>query len=110
MVVRGCGSKGASLVTTLLASVGAFTAVIAVYRLWKILPSIGTLLRSVLVCGVAYTIATIWPVAGLLIFLKLSVIGIVIFVAFYLLGEFNSREIALVRSVLPWQPRSNHIK
>ena len=110
ILIPRLGAIGASLVTTLSASVGAFAAVIAVYRLWKILPSIGTLLRSVLVCGLAYTIATIWPVAGLLLFLKLSVIGIVIFVAFYLLGEFNSREIALVRSVLPWQPRSNHIK
>lgn len=110
ILIPRLGAIGASLVTTLLACVGAFTAVIAVYRLWKILPSIGTLLRSILVCGLAYTVATIWPLAGLLLFLKLSVIGIAIFVLFYLLGEFSSSEIALVRSVLPWQLRSNHIK
>lgn len=104
------GSIGASLVTTFLTVIVASATVVVVYRLWRIIPSFGTVLRSVFVCGLAYSMAAIWPVTGLLLFLKLSCIGGIIFVLFYLLGEFSSSEIAFARSALSWHSRGTGIK
>jgi len=86
-------------VTTLVAGLGALASVFAIYRLWRILPSLGTLWRSVLLCGCAYAPAVLWPAAGLLLFLKLPAIGLYIVIAFSALGELNTGEVALVRAL-----------
>ena len=94
---------GASLVTTVFAGLGAVATVLAVHRCWRILPPFGTLGRSVLISGGAYTLATLWPAPGLLLALKLSVIVLLIGLSFLLLGEFSAREIALGRSLVHWR-------
>lgn len=94
------GAMGASLVTALAACLGALAAVLAVYRVWQILPPGSTLLRSSLVCALAYALAALWPTPGLLLLLKLLGIILVISLAFVLLGEFSKSEIALARSLL----------
>jgi len=103
MVIPRLGAIGASFVTTLLAILGALATVLAVYRLWRILPPAGTLWRSVLACGLAFALAALWPAPGLLLLVKLPVIGVVIVLAFKVLREFNAHEIALARSVLSWK-------
>jgi hypothetical protein len=77
--------------------------VLAVYRLWRILPPLGTLLRSALVCGLAYTLSLLWPTGGLLLLVKLPSIGIAILLGFFLLGEFRASEIKLLRSLFLWR-------
>jgi hypothetical protein len=52
-------------VTTLLAGLGALVAVLAVYRLWQTAPPTMTLGRSILVSGLAYTLAVLWSVSAL---------------------------------------------
>ncbi len=103
LLIPRWGAMGASLVTTLLASLVAVATVLAVYKIWGILPPTATLLRSALVCGFSYALATLWPAPGLLLLLKLPTIGLVILLSFLLLGEFSKGEIALARSLLRWQ-------
>ncbi len=76
---------------------------LAVYRLWQVFPPVGTLWRSILVCGLAYALAALWPAPGVLLLLKLPVIGLMIGLSFKLLGEFSDGEIAWARSMLPWR-------
>ncbi len=76
---------------------------LAVYRLWQIVPPTITLGRSVLVSGLAYTLGVLWPVAGFLVLLKLLVISSVVLVAFLMLGELTKSELAVVASILPWR-------
>jgi len=97
------GALGASIVTTVLAGLGALVAMLAVYRLWQIVPPTITLGRSVLVSGLAYTLGVLWPVAGFLVLLKLLVISSVVLLAFLVLGELTKSERALVASILPWR-------
>ena len=97
------GPLGASIVTTLLAGLGALVAVLAIYRLWHIVPPIITLGRSILVSGLAYTLAVLWPVPGSLVLLKLLVMSSVVLLAFLVLGEFSKSEIAMVHSILLWR-------
>jgi O-antigen/teichoic acid export membrane protein len=94
------GALGAAFVTTLCAGLGALACVLVVYRLWSILPPIGTLGRSVLVSVLAYVLAVLWPAAGLFVLLKLAVIGVVIVLAYLVFREFSADEIALARSFL----------
>jgi O-antigen/teichoic acid export membrane protein len=97
------GALGASMVTTLLAGLGAVAAVLAVHRLWQIAPPTMTLGRSVVVSSLAYTLGVLWPVAGFLVLLKLLVISSVVLVAFLMLGELTKSELAVVASILPWR-------
>jgi len=99
-------AMGAALVTSLFAGLGALATVLAVYRIWRILPPAATLLRSTLLCGLAYTLAILWPTPSLLLLLKLPVIGLLIGLLFLLLGEFSAGEIAMVRSTFPWRTTS----
>jgi O-antigen/teichoic acid export membrane protein len=108
IMIPWLGALGASLVTTLLASAGASAAVLAVYRLWQIFPSAGTLCRSVLLCGLAYALAALWPAPGFLLLLKLPAVGLLIVFAFVLLGEFSASEIALARAMLSWRTTPRH--
>ena len=96
------GASGAAVTTALCQAIGAVAAIYVMYRLWSIAPPIGTLLRSTVISILAYTLAVIWPTGGLLLLIKLALIGIMILLAYLTLREFNSAEIALARSLLPW--------
>ncbi|NIN66821.1 MAG: oligosaccharide flippase family protein [Anaerolineae bacterium] len=100
LLIPRLGALGAALVTALFASLSALAEVVAIYRVWRILPPPATVWRSTLLCGVAYALAALWPTPGLLLFIKLPVIVGVTLFAFALLGEFNSSEMAAVRSIL----------
>ena len=70
--------------------------------LWKIVAPAASLVGSALLCGAAYTLAALWPASGLVLALKLAVIMLAIVAALLALGEFDQREIALARSLIPW--------
>jgi O-antigen/teichoic acid export membrane protein len=99
LLIPRFGAIGAAVATAVLSWAAAGATMLAVYRMWNILPSSVTLLRSIMVCGLAYTFAVLWPAPGFLLVLKLSVIGIVIVFAFLLLGEFSSSETFMIRSL-----------
>jgi O-antigen/teichoic acid export membrane protein len=91
------GAPGAALVTALFAGVGALAMALAVFRAWRVLPPIATVCRSLLVSGLVYTLAAVWSTPGPVLFLKLSILGVVSIGAFLLLGELKADEMALVR-------------
>lgn len=94
------GAIGAAFVTALCSWLGAVTCVLVVYHLWSIAPPMGTLARSVVISLLAYGLAVLWPTTGFLVLVKLSVITVVIFVAYLILREFKADEIALARLLL----------
>jgi O-antigen/teichoic acid export membrane protein len=101
LVIPRFGAIGAALMTTALSWVAALAAILAVGRIWGVFPSLGTLLRSIMISGLAYTFALFWPAPGFLLILKLLLIGIFITVGFLFSGEFSHRELTLIRSILP---------
>ena len=103
VMIPRLGMIGASLVTTLLAGLGAVATVLAVHRCWRIFPPWETLMRSLLISGGAYVLAVLWPAPGMLLVFKLPVIGLLISLSFLLLGEFSAAEIALARSLVHWR-------
>ncbi|MBN1832536.1 MAG: oligosaccharide flippase family protein [Deltaproteobacteria bacterium] len=103
LVIPRFGAIGAALMTTALSWVAALVAILAVGRIWGVFPSLGTFLRSIMISGLTYAFALLWPAPGCLLILKLILIGIFITVAFLLSGEFSHRELNLIRSMLPGQ-------
>jgi len=101
IMIPRLGALGAAVVTVSVACMGALASVLAVRHLWRILPPATTLLRSVLLSGLAFSLAVLWPTAGFLVLLKLPMIGIVILSGYLLLGEFTTQEIDLLRSLFP---------
>jgi len=59
IMVPRFGSLGAAAVTTSVACMGALASVLAVRHVWQILPSVTTLLRSVLLSGLAFSLAVL---------------------------------------------------
>jgi O-antigen/teichoic acid export membrane protein len=100
LLIPRLGATGAALVTTLVAALGALLAVLAVYRLWRVLPPAATFWRSVLVCGVAYALAAVWVTPGWLLLLKLAGMTLLIPLFLLWLDEFHTNELAFIRSLL----------
>ena len=93
------GLKGAALATALSAGGGAVASVLAVKRLWGLLPSVSTLLRSFLLSALAYILAVSWKTTDILLLLKLLVIALLICGGYFVLGEFSVAEKGMIRSL-----------
>jgi O-antigen/teichoic acid export membrane protein len=100
------GPQGAALATVLTAVVGALASTWAVWRVADIHPSITTLVRSVLLSGLAYIAAAAWPADGVLLLVKLPALSLLICIAYFVLGEFSRAEINLLRSMGDWRGSS----
>jgi O-antigen/teichoic acid export membrane protein len=110
LMIPRFGSVGASLTTTVFAICGALGTVLAVYKLWRVLPPVLTLVRSILIGGGAFILAKFLPTPGLLLLFKLPLIVLLIALAFLILGEFRAGEIAFLRSILHRQPGTEKIQ
>lgn len=99
-IIPQFGLTGAATVTTICALIGALVAIIVVQRLWQILPPFTTLLRSILIYGVAYGLALLWSLPHALVLLELTLISLTIPLMFLLLGEFSSAEKSIIVSFL----------
>ena len=99
IMVPRLGAMGAASVTALLAALGAAVAILAVYRLWGILPPAGTFSRSLLVSVMAYMLAVAWLASGFVVIIKLAFMGLIIAAAYLVLREFSDGELALARAV-----------
>ena len=75
--------------------------VLAVHRLWQVLPPLGSLARSLVIFAAAYGTALFWPANGLMLLVKLLLIGMTIFAAFCLTGEFSLRDLAGIAADRP---------
>jgi len=100
LLIPRLGPLGASIVTTFTSLTCAFAALWAVFRLWSILPSAVTFLRSSLISGVAFVIAQFWPVSPLILLIKIPAIMLLIIIFFLISGELSRDEFAFARSVV----------
>ena len=100
LLIPRLGPVGASLTTTVLTILGAMATVLAVYRIWRVAPPPATFMRSIMICAVAFALATLWPAPGFLLLVKLLAIALVIPLAFLLTGELKTDELAFLRSIL----------
>lgn len=106
------GEEGAATVTTLAASLGACATVLAVYRVWKILPPHSSMKRTIINSGLTYVLAAFLPSPGFWLLMKLAAITLTIPLTFLMLGEFTNSEINnlifLIRSAINY--KQNHSK
>jgi O-antigen/teichoic acid export membrane protein len=100
VLIPRLGPLGAALVTTVVAGLGALGMLLAIRRTWGVFPPLPTLLRSMFLSVLAYTLTMLWPAPGFLLPLKLTLLGLVVVLGFYLLREWSADEIGLVRSWL----------
>ena len=110
LLIPRLGSVGASLTTTIFAICGALGTVLAVYKLWRVIPPLLTLVRSIFIGGGAFILAKLLPTPGFLLLFKLPLLVILIGLTFLILGEFSANEIALVRSLFHRQLGSEQIR
>jgi O-antigen/teichoic acid export membrane protein len=103
LMVPTFGGVGAAFVTAACSWIGAATCGWVVYRLWAIAPPMGTLVRSVSAAMLAYAVASLWPTSGAWVFVKMSIISVIILLTYLVLREFSAAEIAQVRSILKWK-------
>lgn len=83
------GPIGAAMVTTLCGSGGAIFGAAAVYRLWKVTPPPTSAFRGVVLAAAGALAASIWPSPGVLVILKLAVLGFGVLVLLLVSGEFG---------------------
>lgn len=108
LLIPLAGARGAAWVTTALAGAGALATIGLVRRLWHISPPARTLWRSLVVSVFVYAFNALLPASGFILFAaKLMCAGLLVPVAFLLLGEFSAEEISGVR--LPLRRRINPV-
>jgi len=93
IVIPRWGSVGAAIVTLTTALIGAAVAMVQVYRLWRIHPSGATVLRSVGISVLVWTLCTKWSMPLSLLPLKLALATLVIAAAFFITGEFHVEDV-----------------
>jgi len=94
------GQLGAAFVTVGVSLLSASVAVASIYATWKVLPPLGTFLRSAVIALVLGTVSILWPTPGVFVFAKLIALGMVGLLGFWWIGEFRQGEIAAVRSLV----------
>jgi O-antigen/teichoic acid export membrane protein len=88
-VIPRFGPVGAAMVTTLCGCGGAMLGVVNVYRLWQVTPPATSALRSVILAAGGALAASSWPSPGVLVIVKLAVLGLGVLVLLLLSGEFG---------------------
>jgi O-antigen/teichoic acid export membrane protein len=83
------GPVGAAMVTTLCGCGGAMLGFVAVYRLWQVTPPATSALRSVILAAGGALAASSWPSPGVLVIVKLAVLGLGVLVLLLVSGEFG---------------------
>jgi hypothetical protein len=63
-------------------------------------PPIGTLLRSAAISTVAYAVSAAWPVAGLMVPIKLAIMCVMIAMGFGALGEMGPEDVRWARAMV----------
>jgi O-antigen/teichoic acid export membrane protein len=94
------GQLGAAIVTVGVSLLSASVAVRSISIPWKVLPPLGTFLRSVVIALVLGIVSMYWPTPGVFVFVKLIALGTFGFLSYWWTGEFRQDEIAVVRSLI----------
>jgi O-antigen/teichoic acid export membrane protein len=94
------GGVGAAIVTTSTTCLATIMSFLAVYRIWGVLPSASTFVKSAFCSGLAFILAIVWPASGPVVIVKLVTVALIIFASFLLLGDFTADEMALIRTLV----------
>jgi len=94
------GARGAALTTTTLSVLLTFFSLVAVYLAWKVRPSPASMARTALFSAIIYAAALAWPATGIMLLIKLAVIGGIVPVVYYVSGDIGRDEIAMLRSLV----------
>jgi O-antigen/teichoic acid export membrane protein len=94
------GGMGAAIVTASVACLGAFVSLFMIYRIWNVFLPVKSILKGLACSGLAFSIATLWPAAGLMLILKLIFIMLIILLFFLVTGEFTAGEVNMIRSII----------
>jgi O-antigen/teichoic acid export membrane protein len=105
LLIPRMGSVGAALITALFSLSGAVAVSLATCRRWRVMPPPGTLARSCLLAFLAYAASAAWPAQGVAVPLKLTVLALAVLPGFWLLREFDSKDMALVGEFLALRGR-----
>jgi O-antigen/teichoic acid export membrane protein len=100
IVIPRMGAVGAAMVTTVFSVLGAMAVSLAIFHLWRVLLPLKTLVRSSLLSILAFAVTAFLPATGILLPIKLLVTGLAVFPAFWILGEFDNRDLAFVGDYL----------
>ena len=99
LLVPRFGPVGAAAATTILACLGAGAAMLVMYRHYEVRFALKTFLRIAVTAVIAYILSRIWPVSGLWVIAKLSVMTAVTVSCLFLLGVLTKRDLMFVRSL-----------
>lgn len=100
IVIPRYGSFGASVVTALVGCMGMGIGLVTICRLWRVVPSLGIVVRTVAAGLLALFVSTVWPTSGAMVLVKLVAVGGLILVVYWVLREFTADETALVRELI----------
>ena len=105
ILIPRLGPVGASYVTAAVSTAGALCSTAFVCRLWKILPPLKTVLRSVCVALLGCLTVAWWPAANTLVAVKFLAIVAGCLGLFIASGEFSASDLLLFRSMLSMRKR-----
>ena len=94
------GAIGAAWVSTVAMATGAVMTMVAIARMWGVVPPTATMARAVLVALAAGLSARAWPASGWGLVIQLALFGGAIPLALLALGEFTRRELTVARRAL----------
>jgi len=100
LVIPRWGAQGAALVTLGVSFVGASAGVASVYAMWNVWPPGWTLVRCGVVALAAGAASMLWPTSGMVVFVKLIVLGMTCLLTYWGIGEFRHAETAAVCALL----------
>ncbi|MBV8051778.1 MAG: oligosaccharide flippase family protein [Acidobacteriaceae bacterium] len=92
--IRTGGPRSAALTTSVLCALLTVVALAAVYFAWGVKPSSACIARTALLSLAVYAAALAWPATGIMLLIKLGVIGGLLPIAYFLCGEFERDEIS----------------
>jgi len=100
LVIPRYGAFGAAGVTAATGALGAAACVLTAIMVWDLRLPVGTLVRSLILTGVAYVAASAWPSPGFLLVVEGTVLSLLILVGYVLSGELSWNEITRIRALL----------
>jgi O-antigen/teichoic acid export membrane protein len=100
VLIPRLGPLGAAYVTATVSTAGALCSTVLVCRLWKILPPLRTIMRSVCIALLGCLAAAWWPAVNTAVIVKFLIITSGCLGLFFALREFSANDLLLFRSML----------
>lgn len=104
IVIPAHGGAGAAVVTAAAFILGTAVTAVACYRLWRVLPPAGTLIRTALIGAGAWAAAAYWPTPGLGVAGKDCLLGLAVLAAYAATGELRATELRALLRLFHWKP------